>query len=138
MRRIGRRGSKLYYRPFPTNHERGPPASDRATVERLAADLEGRCRPWALNTSIGSTLNVDVELKNILGEILSLGDRANRFTDQTQLLGSLPELDSMAVVSVITTIEERFGVVVGDDEISAETFATFGALREFVEQKVDA
>jgi len=83
-------------------------------------------------------LNVDVELKNILGEILSLGDRANRFTDQTQLLGSLPELDSMAVVSVITTIEERFGVVVGDDEISAETFATFGALREFVEQKVDA
>lgn len=83
-------------------------------------------------------MNVDVELKNILGEILSLGDRANRFTDQTQLLGSLPELDSMAVVSVITTIEERFGVVVGDDEISAQTFATFGTLREFVEQKVDA
>lgn len=83
-------------------------------------------------------MNVDVELKNILGEILSLGDRANRFTDQTQLLGSLPELDSMAVVSVITTIEERFGVVVGDDEISAQTFATFGSLREFVEQKVDA
>ena len=81
-------------------------------------------------------MNVDVELKNILGEILSLGDRANRFTDQTQLLGSLPELDSMAVVSVITTIEERFGVVVGDDEISAQTFATFGSLREFVEQKV--
>ena len=83
-------------------------------------------------------MNVDVELKNILGEILSLGDRANRFTDQTQLLGSLPELDSMAVVSVITTIEERFGVVVDDDEISAQTFATFGSLREFVEQKVEA
>ena len=83
-------------------------------------------------------MNVDVELKNILGEILSLGDRADRFTDQTQLLGSLPELDSMAVVSVITTIEERFGVVVGDDEISAQTFATFGSLREFVAQKIDA
>ncbi len=82
-------------------------------------------------------MNVDVELKNILGEILSLGDRANRFTDQTQLLGSLPELDSMAVVSVITTIEERFGIVIGDDEISAQTFSTFGSLREFVEQKAD-
>ena len=48
-------------------------------------------------------MNVDVELKNILGEILGLGDRAARMNDATPLLGSLPELDSMAVVSVITT-----------------------------------
>jgi acyl carrier protein len=82
-------------------------------------------------------LNVDAELKNILGEILSLGDRATRMNDQTQLLGSLPELDSMAVVSVITTIEERFGIVIGDDEISAETFGTFGSLRQFVEEKLE-
>ena len=82
-------------------------------------------------------MNVDAELKNILGELLSLGDRAARFTDRTELLGSLPELDSMAVVSVITTIEERFGIVIGDDEIGAETFATFGALRAFVEGKLD-
>ena len=81
-------------------------------------------------------MNVDTELKSILGEILSLGNRVDRFTDQTQLLGSLPELDSMAVVSVITTIEERFGVAVGDDEISASTFATFGTLRQFVEHKL--
>ena len=82
-------------------------------------------------------MNVDAELKNILGEILSLGDRTARFTDQTQLLGSLPELDSMAVVSVLTTIEERFGVAIGDDEISAATFSTFGSLRQFVLQKLD-
>ena len=82
-------------------------------------------------------MNVDAELKNILGEILSLGDRASRFTDDTQLLGSLPELDSMAVVSLLTTIEERFGVAIGDDEISAQTFATFGSLRAFVEHKLD-
>ncbi len=81
-------------------------------------------------------MNVDAELKNILGEILSLGARADRLTDDTPLLGSLPELDSMAVVSVITTVEERFGIVVGDDEISAETFGTFGSLRRFVEAKL--
>lgn len=84
-----------------------------------------------------ANLNVDAELKNILGEILSLGDRAQRFTADTQLLGSLPELDSMAVVSLITTIEERFGVTVDDDEISAETFGTFGSLRAFVDRKLD-
>ena len=42
----------------------------------------------------------------------------------------------MAVDSVITTIEERFGIAVGDDEISAETFGTFGSLRRFVEEKL--
>ncbi len=83
-------------------------------------------------------MNVDVELKNILGEILGLGDRAARLNDGTPLLGSLPELDSMAVVSVITTIEERFGIVIGDDEISAQTFATFGSLRAFVADKLEA
>jgi acyl carrier protein len=81
-------------------------------------------------------LNVDAELKNILGDVLSLGDRAARMNDQTPLLGSLPELDSMAVVSLLTAIEERFGIAVGDDEISAENFATFGSLSEFVEAKV--
>ncbi len=81
-------------------------------------------------------MNVDAHLRTILGEILSLDERADRLTDDTPLLGSLPELDSMAVVSVITTIEEHFGVAIGDDEISAQTFGTFGSLRRFVEEKV--
>ena len=85
----------------------------------------------------GTALDVDNELKNILGEVLSLGDRARRLTVDTALLGSIPELDSMAVVSVITTLEERFGIAVGDDEISAETFATFGSLKDFVARKLD-
>lgn len=80
-------------------------------------------------------MNIEAELKDILAEVLSLGDRARRLTATTPLLGSLPELDSMAVVAVITTIEERFGFVIGDDEISAATFASFGSLCEFVEQK---
>ena len=86
---------------------------------------------------MGSNLNVDAELRHILGEVLSLGDRADRYTAGTALLGSLPELDSMAVVTLITTIEERFGIVVGDDEISAQTFETFGSLSDFVQQKLD-
>jgi acyl carrier protein len=56
----------------------------------------------------------------------------------TPLLGSIPELDSMAVVTVITMIEERFGIVVDDDEISAETFETVGTLYDFVNAKLGA
>ena len=78
---------------------------------------------------------VEQQVRSILRDTLQLGDRAARFTPDTALLGALPELDSMAVVTVITAIEDRFGFVVEDDEISAETFATFGSLVEFVQSK---
>ena len=61
-----------------------------------------------------------------------------RFDATTPLLGALPELDSMAVVTLITTIEERFGIVVDDDEISGDTFATVGSVTEFVAGRLAA
>ena len=42
----------------------------------------------------------------------------------------------MAVVGIITALEEHFGFVVDDDEISAETFASLGSLTTFVERKL--
>ncbi|MDH5694616.1 MAG: phosphopantetheine-binding protein, partial [Gammaproteobacteria bacterium] len=54
----------------------------------------------------------------------------------TALLGGIPEFDSMAVVSVITAIEEQYGFVVDDDEIDAEAFETVGALVSFVDGKL--
>lgn len=76
------------------------------------------------------------ELKTILGDVLSLGDAKDALTPESALLGSIPELDSMAVVHLITALEEHFGIVVDDDEISASTFATLGSLDAFVQQKL--
>jgi acyl carrier protein len=81
---------------------------------------------------------VEQQVRLILRDTLQLGDRAMRLQAGTALLGSVPELDSMAVVAVITALEDRFGFVVADDEISGETFATFGALVRFVQSKVAA
>lgn len=44
----------------------------------------------------------------------------------------------MAVVSLITALEDHFGIAVADDELEAATFATLGSLAEFVRQKLDA
>ncbi len=75
------------------------------------------------------------DVKSILRDTLQLGDRAETLEPETALLGSLPELDSMAVVAVITGIEDSFGIVVEDDEISAETFETVGSLCAFIDLK---
>lgn len=75
------------------------------------------------------------EVKSVLNESLQLGGRVETFDAGTPLFGSLPEFDSMAVVTVITALEERFDIVVEDDEISAEVFQTVGSLTDFVDQK---
>ncbi len=74
------------------------------------------------------------QVKAILSSTLGLG--ALRLDEDTALLGNLPELDSMAVISLITAIEQHFGIDVDDDEISARHFATLGSLASFVELKL--
>jgi len=81
-------------------------------------------------------LNTQKEVLSLLDEILSLNGRSADFSAETPLLGAIPELDSMAVVALITGFEERFGFMVGDDEIEGSTFATVGSLVEFVEGKL--
>ena len=44
----------------------------------------------------------------------------------------------MAVVSLITRMEEQFGMVVDDDDIDGATFATVGSLVDFVSGKLAA
>lgn len=81
-------------------------------------------------------MNTHKEVLSLLDEILSLNGRAAEFTAGTPLLGAIPELDSMAVVSLIAALEERFGFTVDDDEIEGSTFATVGSLVEFVDGKL--
>lgn len=66
--------------------------------------------------------------------MLSLSaDRAAAALDTcTPLLGSMAELDSTAVLSLIGALEQRFGITVDNDEISASTFETVGSLCDFV------
>jgi acyl carrier protein len=72
----------------------------------------------------------------ILGDALQLGARAASLRVDSGLLGNIPELDSMAVVSVITALEDEFEIIVEDDEINAATFETVGSLVAFVDGKL--
>lgn len=77
------------------------------------------------------------ELKSLVGEVLQIADRLDDMGENDVLLGGVPEFDSMAVVSVLTVIEENYGVVIDDDEVSAENFETLGSLQQFINSKLD-
>lgn len=81
-------------------------------------------------------MDIEKKVRELLDEVLSLDGRSAAFDRDTPLLGAIPELDSMAVVSLITGLEVRFGVVVDDDEIDGATFATLGSLVDFVQGKL--
>jgi acyl carrier protein len=80
-----------------------------------------------------STFN---QVRALVGEVLQLGDRTENLGPDSPLLGAIPELDSMAVVSVITALEESFDILVQDDDISADVFETLGTLAEFVDRRL--
>ncbi len=76
------------------------------------------------------------QVKTLLNDVLQLNGRADSWNERTPLLGNVPELDSMAVVSIITALEGNFGLTIADDGINADVFATLGTLTGFVEQKL--
>lgn len=82
-------------------------------------------------------MDIQKNVVRILDEVLSLDGRSAQFSRETPLLGAVAELDSMAVVSLITSLEEQLGIEVGDDEIDGDTFATVGALVDFVSGKLN-
>jgi acyl carrier protein len=74
-------------------------------------------------------------LQAILESALGRASLPGSFEDSTPLLGNIVGLDSMAVIAVLTRIEQDLGCRIADDEVGAEVFETFGSLRRFLEAK---
>lgn len=80
---------------------------------------------------------VETTVRAVLRDVLGISAaRADAFRSETPLFGALPELDFMAVASVLTELEDRLGMLIDDDEVDGDMLATFGALVEFSESKV--
>jgi acyl carrier protein len=83
-------------------------------------------------SAISGTLE---DTRSILVSVLGIEDRADKLTPDTHLFGSLPELDSMAVVELVVALEQKFGVTFDDDEVTGEVFETLGSLAALIDTK---
>lgn len=75
------------------------------------------------------------QVRSVLVETLGIEEREDTIDADTPLFGGLPELDSLAVLELVTALEDRFGITVDDDEFSGDIFETLGSLSAFVEGK---
>ena len=81
----------------------------------------------------------ETAVRGVLRDVLGISaDRVAGFTRNTELFGALPELDSMAVAGLLTEMEDRLDIMIDDDDVDGELFATFGNLVTFARAKSEA
>ncbi|TSB03896.1 phosphopantetheine-binding protein [Sphingorhabdus contaminans] len=78
------------------------------------------------------------KVRSILSDILGLSaEQVAAMDEDTELFGALPELDSMAVAGLLTEMEDRLDIMIDDDDVDGDLFATFGSLVSFARAKVN-
>jgi acyl carrier protein len=88
--------------------------------------------------SMKNEMNLIIEqVKGVLDSALFLNGRALLWGNQMSLLGNVPELDSMAVMNVVSALELKFSITIEDDDINADVFATIETLTFLVCQKLE-
>jgi len=121
-------------RPLPVGHTR---FDTPGTLIRFAAvSISRDDRSWRIVAILEDMLMLLDDVKTVVGSALQMGSRVQQMDAAAPLLGAVPELDSIAVVNLITALEEHFGITVADDEIGASTFETLGSLTQFIERKL--
>lgn len=76
------------------------------------------------------------DVKEVVVRTLGVEDRAASIDATTPLFGSLPELDSMAVLELVLELEQRFGIAIEGEDVTAEVFETLASLTAFVDAKL--
>ncbi|CCW17146.1 FIG00636423: hypothetical protein [Sphingobium indicum BiD32] len=86
---------------------------------------------------VDRTDDIELMTRALLRDVLGLSqEQVDGFDTDTPLFGALPELDSMAVAGLLTEMEDRFDILIEDDDIDGDTFETFGSLVAFARGKV--
>jgi acyl carrier protein len=86
------------------------------------------------STATGNEVSL-VDVLDVVGTTLGIEDRVGSFDAGTPLFGTLPELDSLAVLELVTALEDRFGITVDDDELTGGLLETAGSLHAFVRDR---
>jgi len=116
-----------------------PPSHYKARLSKNGLNKDVQQAMVVQQSQAGASPDVTETVRRILADVLALNPAtAASLNHDSPLFGALPELDSMAVAGLLTEIEDRLGIVIDDDDVDADLFATFGSLVSFAQTKVAA
>jgi acyl carrier protein len=71
----------------------------------------------------------------VMTQTLGIEDRRPSFGPASGLFGAVPELDSLALLELVEALEDRFGIVLEDEDFSEAAFGTVGSLAALVDAR---
>jgi acyl carrier protein len=80
------------------------------------------------------TTEIEREIRSFLAEKFLFGDGGEALNDDVPLLGNV--IDSQGVIELIVLVQERFTIVVDDEEVTTENFASVKSTVAFIEKKL--
>lgn len=87
-----------------------------------------------LQKTIETTMTITYpQLCTLLNETLQLN--TTTIDKNTALLNSLPEFDSITLLTLLTTLEKKYHIQIEDDEITSGIFTTVGTLWHYLQEK---
>lgn len=85
-----------------------------------------------------SISGVDDSVRQILVDTLAINPSVARSLDRDSMLfGAVPEIDSMSIAGLLTQLEDKFGIIIDDEDVSADVFETFGSLVTMIRSKIN-
>ncbi len=82
-----------------------------------------------------STMEVKKQIHDFVLENLALGKGVTRVADEDSLIES-GIVDSLGIFSLVTFLENTFGIRIGDEEIVQENFRTIDTIELLVKKKL--
>jgi len=79
------------------------------------------------------TTDIEQEIRNYLTEEFLFG-RSETLNEETPLLGNV--IDSQGVIELVSFVQQRFKIEVGDEEVTSENMATLKTLVALIEKKL--
>jgi acyl carrier protein len=76
---------------------------------------------------------IEQEVRSFLTEKFLFG-RDETLNDEMPLLGNV--IDSQGVIELIQFVQDRFGIAVDDEEVTADNFASVKSVVGFIETKL--
>ncbi len=83
------------------------------------------------------TQDVEAGIKKIIVENLELDVKVGRITPETPLIDGGLNMDSIAVLELISLVEEEFGITVRDEDMSVELLGTVGSLAAYIRKQLE-
>jgi acyl carrier protein len=120
------------------NYQTWPKAGCRARLAALSGKAyQQKGAILANHPDSKQRAKAEKSVRAVLRDVLGISaERVADFTDDTELFGALPELDSMAVAGLLTELEDRLDIIIDDDDVDADIFENLGALVDFAAAKL--